>query len=194
MFQRLNQKAGEARGKKVKDKMTPQGKKLFKELQKLAELEVQVGFTSDGSGQGANHESVSADDYENGPTVAEVAAWNEFGTYNIPERPFIRQSVEKNEAVIKAMCAEQLKEIAVGKADADKAIRAVGALQVGLMQHEIITGDFIENAPITIFGGWMKNKKSGKPFYVEGKDSSAPLIDSGRMRQSVHYVVKQKEG
>ena len=139
--------------------MTPEGKKFFKELQKLAGLRVQVGFTADGSGQGARHEPVSADDYGGGPTIAEVAAWNEFGTYNIPERPFIRQSVDNNGAVIKAMCASQLKAIAEGKSDADKAIRAVGALQVGLMQREMTHGNFVENAPITIKGGWMANQK-----------------------------------
>ena len=174
--------------------MTPDGKKFFGELQKLAGLRVHVGFTADGSGQGARHEPVSADDYGGGPTIAEVAAWNEFGTYNIPERPFIRQSVDNNKAAIKAICAAQIKAIAEGKADADKAIRAVGALQVGLMQREMTHGNFVENAPITIKGGWMANQKSGKPFYVKGKESSTPLVDSGRMRQSIHYVVKPREG
>ena len=179
---------------KITDKITPEGKRLFKELQKLMGLQVQVGFTVEAAGQGKHHEAVSADNYDDGTTIAEVAAWNEFGTYNIPERPFIRQSVDKNEAAIKAMCAAQLKAIVEGKADADKAIRAVGALQVGLMQHEIISGNFEENAPITIKGGWMRNQKSGKPFYVKGKESSTPLVDTGRMRQSIHYVVKPREG
>ena len=179
---------------KVTDRMTTQGKRLFSELQKLAGLEVQVGFTADGSGQGSSHESVSADDYEGGPTIAQVAAWNEFGTYNIPERPFLRQSVDNNKAAIKAMCAAQIKAVAQGKTDADKAIRVVGAGQVGLIQHEMVNDNFVENAPITIKGGGMRNQKSGKRLYVKGKESSTPLVDSGRMKQSVHYLVKPREG
>jgi len=168
----------------VTDKLTPAGKRFFEELQKLAKLEVQAGFTAGKSGKGKNHESVSAKDYDDGPTIAEVAAWNEFGTKNkdgsqrIPARPFMSQSVENNKDVIATMCEEQLKAIAEGKTDADKAIRAVGALQVGLIQHEIREGGFADNA-----------KSTG-----ERKGSSVPLIDEGRMRQSIHYVVKQRKG
>ena len=159
-----------------RDTYTPEGKKFFAEIQKLVELEVQAGFTIDKSGYGESDNSVNAEDYPEGPTVAEVAAWNEFGTVHIPPRPFMRQSVDKYESQIKTMCAEQLKAIAEGSANADEALRAIGALQVGLIQHEIGAGGFVENADSTI----------------KQKDSSQPLIDEGRMRQSVLYVVKKK--
>lgn len=158
--------------------MTPEGKKFFAQLQKLAELEVQVGFTAEKAGYGQNHSSVNASDYEGGTTIAEVAAWNEFGTYNIPERPFMRQSVDKNGDVIQAMCSEQIKALVSGKADADKVMRNIGALQVGLIQHEIKAGGFVKNADST----------------VKQKGSSTPLYDTGHMRQSVHYVVKPRKG
>ena len=163
--------------------MTPQGKKFFAELEKLAELEVQVGFTADKKGYNESHSSVDASDYSDGTTVAEVAAWNEFGTKNadgtqrIPERPFLRQSVDKYESQITAMVKQQLKAVASGET-ADKALRAIGALQVGLIQHEIRNGGYEANAESTI-----KLKKS-----------STPLIDEGHMRQSVHYVVKPRKG
>ena len=41
---------------------------------------VAVGFFSDAK-------------YQDGTPVAAVAAWNEFGTKNIPERPFFRQAI-----------------------------------------------------------------------------------------------------
>ena len=41
------------------------------------------------------------------------------------------------------------------------------------------------NAPITINGGWMKNKVTGKPIYVKGKKSERPLIDTGSLRQAI---------
>ena len=48
--------------------LTPEGKRYFAELKKLAEMEVVVGFQSDGA------------DYEGGASVAEVAAYNELGS------------------------------------------------------------------------------------------------------------------
>ena len=170
--------------KGVKDKLTPKGKKLFEELNKLAGLQVQVGFTVDKKGYDENHSSVDAADYPDGPSVAEIAAWNEFGTKNadgsqrIPPRPFMRQSVEKYESQIQKMVALQLEAMAKGEATADQAMRNIGALQVGLIQHEIRDGGFTPNAESTI----------------KQKGSAQPLIDEGHMRQSVHYVVKPREG
>ena len=48
------------------------------------------------------------------------------------------------------------------------------------------------NAPITVQGGWMRNKKSGKLFYVEGKGSDNPLVDTGNMMNSVTYVMRKR--
>ena len=168
--------------KKVSDKMTAEGKRLFAELSKLCKLQVKAGFSADSNGHGANHEPVNAEDYENGATVAQVAAWNEFGTEHIPERPFMRQSVENNSSVIENFCGEMLKQVAMDKIDADKALRSIGAMQVGLIQNEIRNGGFVENAPST------KMKKGGSP-----NAQTTPLIDMGQMRQSVHYVVKDKD-
>lgn len=41
------------------------------------------------------------------------------------------------------------------------------------------------NSPITIYGGWMRNKVTGKPIYIKGKGSDKPLIDTGALRQSI---------
>jgi hypothetical protein len=172
-----------------RDKTTKQGKTFFKQIDELKKLQVRVGFTAAKRGYGQRHENVSADD-EDGVTIAEIAAWNELGTYNIPPRPFLRQSVDNNRDNIRAMCKEAMSAIVEGKATAQKALAMLGALQVGLVQSEIKRGGFEPNARITVEGGWMRNKKSGKAFYVKGKKSAQPLIDTGRMRQSVHYVIE----
>ena len=59
---------------------------------------------------------------------------------------------------------------------AEQILKELGVFQKDLMQNEIITGDFAPNAPSTI----------------RRKGSSKPLIDTGRMRQSVDYVIKPK--
>ena len=167
--------------KKSTNNLTKEGKRLFAELSKLGKLEVKAGFTA-GGGHGAGNEPVSADGYDNGITVAQVAAWNEFGTKHIPPRPFMRQSVDNHMPTIKKMFDTMAEKVFSGEVDADKALRAIGAMQVGLIQHEIREGDFVENAPST------KKQKGGS-----ASAQTTPLIGTGHMRQSVHYVVKGKD-
>lgn len=51
--------------------LTPAGKRYFAELKKLAESEIQVGFQSDQT-------------YEDGTSLAEIAAINELGSSRYP--------------------------------------------------------------------------------------------------------------
>lgn len=144
--------------------MTPEGKRYFKQLQKLADLEVQVGFQGDQS-------------YEDGTSLVEVAAYNEFGSSDTPERPFMRQSFENHESELKAACDLVNQALANGGA-LDNALDKLGVSAKALVQEEIVNGGFAPNAESTI-------KKKG---------SEQPLIDSGTMRQSVNYVIKRREG
>jgi len=146
------------------DKLTPSGKRFFKELKELRKLELMVGFQ-----HGSEKE-------ENGADIADVAMWNELGTARSPPRPFLRQSVDGNASRISAMCKAQLKAVASGEKTAKGALQALGAMQKGLIQDTIRSGDFAPNAPSTV-----KRKKSSKP-----------LIDTGRMRQSVSFTIRPK--
>lgn len=47
-----------------------------------------------------------------------------------------------------------------------------------MIQKEIVNGDFVPNSPETI----------------KRKGSDKPLIDTGRMRQSINYVIQEKGG
>ena len=60
--------------------LTPEGKRYFQELKKLVEMEVVVGYQE---GQA----------YDDGTSLAEVAAYNEFGSSDTPARPFMKQSL-----------------------------------------------------------------------------------------------------
>ena len=102
---------------------------------------------------------------ENGADVCDVAAWNELGTERMPSRPFLRKSVDENESKINAFLQSKKKDL----------VRGVSAEQ-DLIQEKITDGDFAPNAEATI----------------RQKGSSKPLIDSGRMRQSVNYVIQKK--
>ena len=150
-------------GIKFRDRLTPEGQRFFRELGELKKLEVRVGFQ-----RGEAQE-------EDGTDICDVAAYNELGTDHIPARPFIRQSVDDNESKIKSFLKAQVKDFGKGKS-AEQMLKEIGIFQKDLMQDKITSGSFAPNADSTI-------KKKG---------SSKPLVDTGRMRQSVNYVIQKK--
>lgn len=148
------------------DKLTPEGRRFFAEIEKLKAQQVRVGYQQ---GAAASEEGVD---------MADIAMWNELGTVNSPARPFLRQSVDDNAAKISAFCKAQLQRLAQGSTDAETILKQIGVMQKGLVQEKIENGSFKPNAPSTV-------KKKG---------SDKPLIDTGRMRQSVNYVIQRKGG
>lgn len=150
-------------GVRFRDRLTPEGQRFFRELAELKELEVRVGFQ-----RGKSQE-------EDGTDMCDVAAFNELGTDHIPARPFIRQSVDDNESKINSFLKEEVKDFTHGKS-AEQILKGIGIFQKDLMQDKITSGSFAPNAESTI-------KKKG---------SSKPLVDTGRMRQSVNYVIQKK--
>ena len=144
--------------------LTPEGKKYFRELKKMTDMEIQVGFQGDQK-------------YEDGTSIAQVAAINEFGASDIPERPFMRQSFENHEGELLAACDAAQRLVSSG-GSAEQALQQIGVVAKGLVQDEIVNGGFAPNAESTI-------KKKG---------SEQPLIDTGTMRQSVNFVVKRRGG
>lgn len=143
--------------------LTPEGKRYFRELEKLASLEIQVGFQS-----GENT-------YEDGTDLVDVAAYNEYGSSDTPARPFMKQSFENHEAELQKACDQVNAELSCG-GTAEGALKTLGVFAKALVQEEIVEGSFEPNKPSTI-------KKKG---------SDRPLVDTGTMRQSVNYVIKKR--
>lgn len=143
--------------------LTPEGKRIMKEMNKLLTLEVQVGFQA-GEAQ-----------YENGADLCEIAAYNEYGGSDRPARPFMRQSFENHEAELQTACDAVNKTVASG-GTAEAALKKLGVIAKGLVQDEIVNGGFEPNAESTI----------------ARKGSETPLIDTGFMRQSVNFQIKQR--
>ena len=73
------------------------------------------------------------------------------------------------------MLREKKRDILRG-VSAEEILKSIGLKVKDLMQAEIIEGNFAPNAAST----------------VRRKKSSRPLIDTGRMRQSVNYQIKAK--
>ena len=111
--------------------------------------------------------------YDDGTPVAAVAAWNEFGTKDIPERPFFRQAIAKMEddmpKVIRAGINPQRMVID------ERLASRVGAWAAGEVQDGITNLREPPNSPRT----------------VAAKGSDNPLIDTGLLRQSVSWEVER---
>jgi len=148
---------------KIKDKMTADGKRFEKMLKDLGRKQVRIGF---------QHGKATEED---GTDICDVAAWNELGTEHTPSRPFMRKSVDENEDKINAFLQSQKADLVKG-VPAENVLNKIGIFQKDLMQEKITEGDYVPNAPATV-------KKKG---------SAKPLIDTGRMRQSVNYVITEK--
>ena len=140
--------------------LTKEGQEYFRKLQQLEKMHIEVGFQE---GQ----------TYDDGTPLAEIAAFNEFGTSDVPARPFMKQAFEDYERQIHSMANEVNSTLSQG-GSVETALDEMGVQLKGVIQKEIVAGQFEPNAPST----------------VRSKGSDKPLIDTGHMRQSVQYVVK----
>nr|DAI17696.1 MAG TPA: virion morphogenesis protein [Caudoviricetes sp.] len=138
-------------------------KRIERDLKELASYEIAVGV------QGAE----AAENYDDsGATVAEVAVWNEFGTSKIPQRPFMQQTAERHDN-----WGDETAKTWNAVIDGENpkiGANLIGEKVKGDIQEEIANGEFTPNAPRTI----------------AKKKSARPLIDTGRMRQSITYKVR----
>lgn len=161
-------------GISIKNTKTESGEKFFEELEKLTKKQVKIGFFAG---------RVQA---EEGTDYVDIASFNEFGTINAPSRPFMRDSVDKHEVQIDCKITEA-KDALLSGAAAREVLSFFGELQQNLIQDEISNGDFVANAPSTL-------KRKEKKRARGNNDLMKPLIDTGRMRQSVHYKITEKGG
>lgn len=126
-------------------------------------------------------------------TMADIGAVQEFGSHsmNIPKRSFLRMPLEtKIWDWVKKNSANYYEMM-------KKSMLRKWYIALGLGAEEIIDeafntkgfGNWAENAPITVHGGWMRNPINGALIEVKGKGSSAPLIDTGALKRSISSKV-----
>lgn len=108
--------------------------------------------------------------YPDGMSVPMVASLNEFGTYNIPPRPFFRNAINKN--------SDKWGKIFLQGMQKQGARNAFGLL------GERIRKDIVQSINDT-------NEPPNSPVTIARKGSSKPLVDTGLMRASVNYRIKE---
>jgi len=131
------------------------------EMEKANGAAVNVGVLSD---------TAPRDD---GADMLLIAAANEFGTADghIPARPFMRGAFDDKQRELSNTADRLWNLILAGKMDVERALRLLGEEHQGQVQEYITALDTPPNADET----------------VRRKGSSNPLVDEGRLRNSIRY-------
>ncbi len=146
--------------KKPKIKHSP--KKAIERIEQIAKQMQGQGQVKVGLPKGSNA-------YPDGTSVIMVGAVHEFGSpsRNIPERSYLRSTMQSNKRKYKKLLSKLGRLIATGKMDADTALRTLG-LKVE-----------------TDVKGTLTDLKTPALKTREGN----PLIDTGHLRQSIIFQV-----
>lgn len=110
---------------------------------------------------------------EQGISVAQYAAYNEFGTEKIPQRSFMRSTFDEKQRNIIQVINNQLGLYIDGKINSTQVYNRIGLAVAGMIQQKIGQIQSPPNAPYTI----------------AIKKSSKPLIDFGQMIASIRHTV-----
>lgn len=116
--------------------------------------------------------------YADGTPLVAIGAINEFGSSDgrIPERSFLRVPLRQNGDKILADFTRLIKMVQEERLTMAAALDQIGARAASISQEAISAGIDPANAPATI----------------KRKGSSTPLVDTGRLRQSITWVVRDK--
>lgn len=109
--------------------------------------------------------------YPDGTSVADVAAWNEFGTKNIPARPAIRATIDAYEDDYVKFLADALS----GGTPPRLAMNQLGEYMATDIKAAIQAWDTPENAEAT----------------VKIKGVNDPLVETKRYAESIGHWVKE---
>lgn len=136
---------------------------MVKELKRFQGLTIRVGY-----------QDTEGTDL----AVIDIAVFHEFGTINIPARPFFSSALDANSKQIGDMLQEVIGKIIDGDMTAVKAAERVGLFVKSLIQKRI------RDSP-----NWAEPLAEST---IEAKGSSTPLVDTGELLNSVTYAVLEK--
>lgn len=138
-------------------------KGIVAEMKRAQGLEVAVGIL-----EGSTNSE--------GASIAEYAAYNEYGTEDVPSRPFMAMSFDENRPRIDADFNQQGQEILSGRKTAKQALTVIGQKHAGRIQ-ETITGRDITPR---LAASTVSSKKG----------STKTLVDTGAMVNAVHISIR----
>jgi phage gpG-like protein len=108
-------------------------------------------------------------------TVAGIGFVHEFGTAIIPERSFIRSTIQDKKKELIEFQRKLLKNIIAGKMEVNQALGLIGEFMADAITQKIVAIQTPPNEPATI----------------ARKGSSNPLVDTGQLKNSITYEVNR---
>lgn len=111
-------------------------------------------------------------------TMAQIAAMNEFGAGNVPERSFMRSTLNEQNKFLKKRCRSLCLQILAGTNTAKKGLAKIGEYMATAIKNKIQEGVPPPNSPET----------------VKRKHSDHTLIDTGQLRDTVDWEVRMGKG
>jgi hypothetical protein len=119
-----------------------------------------------------------AGSYEDGLTIATIAAVNNFGSADgrIPAREFLQPAINEGAPQYQRLAELMIPKVLSGEMAMITLLEQMGNLAEGHVKQKITDGPFVENAASTIAA-----KGSDKP--LQGK--------TGNLRQSIRYVIDE---
>lgn len=145
-------------------------RRIINQVEQLQNAFVEIGFQE---GEVTKSQSKGGRTKQAGLSMPQIAADNEFGTREIPARPFMRTSFDENRQRINNFILSEYDDVLTGKSNTRRSLNRIGLLGVDLVQVKIRS---ITNPP-------------NSPKTIALKRSSKPLIDFGQMIQSVKFKV-----
>ena len=107
-------------------------------------------------------------------SLLEVAVVHEFGAGHVPQRSFIRATIDEKRSEIEAEMTNLARGVVSGKLDGRTALDLLGQKVAGWCQARIAAGI----APAL------------KPATIKRKGSSTPLINTGQLRSAITWRVE----
>ena len=113
----------------------------------------------------------------------------------IPPRPVVKPALAREE--LRAELAEHLAEACAAAFDGSlPGVRAglekAGPRGADGIREYIDAGIDPPNAPVTLSGGWIRNRVSGKGVPVKGKSGTTPLVDTGQLYGEFGYEITER--
>ena len=115
--------------------------------------------------------------YGDGQSVIKVGARHEYGSGSLPRRSFLRTPFIVKEKDIENILLAMFKRVAENGLDAEKALSIVGVKAVNISQDAFTSKGY---------GSWQ----ALDPQTIKAKGSSQILIDTGTLRGSITYIVR----
>lgn len=156
---------------KVKQKNPGALKALQKRLEKISRKRVVAGFPK---GK-LNNPHYEPEDGKPGPSIIDVAIWNNFGI-RVPRRDFMTPASQEWQKYFEQMVEMSRDEIINGEIDIDNFLNLMG--QAG--------AEFISEAIVRL------RRPPNSPYTIAKKKSSNPLVDSGDLSKAPIYEIRIK--